>query len=117
MGLRDIARRLTASVEEIEAARLQDRYAGLDLVRIAEMPLRAPVLVGGEVQRVKVVPRSGSPSVEATLSDGTGEVTAVFTGRRGIGGLTIGRGVLVEGVAYTEKGKRVLLNPIYTLLA
>ena len=117
MGLKDLKRRLTASVEELDNARLHDRYSGLGITEIGTMAVRTPVRVGGEVQRLRVVPRAGSPSIEAVLSDGTGEVMVVFTGRRSIGGLNPGRGVLVEGVAHAERGRLVILNPAYTLLA
>ena len=117
MGLKDLKRRLTASVEELDAARLHDRYSGLGITEISSMQVRTPVRVGGEVQRLRVVPRAGSPSIEAKLSDGTGEVVVVFTGRRSIGGLHPGRGVLVEGVAHAEQGRLVIINPAYTLLA
>ena len=74
MGLKDLKRRLTASVEELDNARLHDRYSGLGITEIGAMAVRTPVRVGGEVQRLRVVPRAGSPSIEAVLSDGTGEV-------------------------------------------
>ena len=50
------------------------------------------------------------------VSDGTGSCTAVFTGRRAIGGMTHGRAVVLEGVAHIEHGRLILLNPTYTLL-
>ena len=50
------------------------------------------------------------------MSDGTGDLVVVFTGRRTIGGMGHGRGVLFEGVAHQERGRLVLLNPAYTLL-
>jgi hypothetical protein len=117
VGFKDLRRRLTASVEELDAVRLHDRYSGLGVTEITDMPQRVPGRVGGEVQRLRVVPRAGSASIEAVLSDGTGEVVVVFTGRRAIGGLHPGRGVLVEGVAHDERGRQVILNPAYTLLA
>ena len=49
------------------------------------------------------------------MSDGTGEATAVFTGRRHIGGIEHGRGMLLEGVAHRERGRLIVLNPAYTL--
>ncbi len=62
------------------------------------------------------MPRSGSPALEIVVCDGTGDAVAVFTGRRTVGGLEHGRGVLIEGVAHDEHGRRVILNPAYTLL-
>ncbi len=50
------------------------------------------------------------------MSDGTADATVVFTGRRSVGGLEHGRGLVVEGVAHDERGRCVILNPAYTLL-
>src|SRR3954452_20306465 len=109
-------RGLTASVADLDKARLQDRYCGVDLTPIAETPLRVPVRLRGEIQGIKVVPRAGSATVEATVSDGTGKAVAVFLGRRRIPGMTPGRGVVIEGVGRRDGGRTVLLNPAYTLL-
>ena len=116
MGLSDLRRRLTASVEDLDRARLQDRWAGVGLVTIADASPRVPVRIGGEVKGLQVVPRAGSPSLEVTISDGTGRAIAVFTGRKRIGGLDPGRGIVVEGVGRLERNRLVLLNPAYRLL-
>lgn len=116
MGLSDLKRRLTASVHQLDQARLQERYQGLDIAPIGEAALRVPVRVGGEVQETRVVPRAGSPSLEVTFSDGTGRATAVFTGTKKLHGLNLGRGVLIEGVARMERNHLVIVNPAYTLL-
>jgi hypothetical protein len=116
VGFRDLKRRLTASIEEIDAHRLQDRYRGLGLTPLAEAPDRVPIRVGGEITKIRVVPRAGSPSLEVTINDGTGEAVAIFLGRRSLGGCDHGRGLLLEGVAHPERGRPVLLNPAYTLL-
>jgi hypothetical protein len=116
MGFRDIGKRLRASVDEIDDARLQDRFAGKQLTPIEHLPLRVPVRVGGEVTRMRITPRSGTPALEVVVCDGTGDLAVVFTGRRAIGGMSNGRGVLFEGVAHQERGRTVLLNPAYTLL-
>lgn len=117
VAFRDLKRKFTASVEELDTARLQDRYVGLGLTPIGEAPTRVPIRVGGEVKRLQMAPRAGSPTLEVVVSDGTGEATAVFTGRRHIGGIEHGRGMLLEGVAHRERGRLIVLNPAYTLLA
>ncbi|MCU1346337.1 MAG: ATP-dependent helicase RecG [Acidimicrobiia bacterium] len=96
--------------------KLQDKYANLAESTIADAPMRVPVRVSGEVQRQRLVPRAGSPVLEIVLSDGTADAFALFTGRRSLGGLHHGRGVMLEGVAHTEHGRRVFMNPSYTLL-
>ena len=50
-------------------------------------------------------------SLEALVSDGTGEVTVVFMGRRGIGGLSLGTRVVVEGVVGEQRGSCKMINP------
>jgi hypothetical protein len=105
-----------ASVEHLDRARLHDRYCDLGVAQLDQAPRRVPVRVGGEVQAMHVVPRNGSPSLEVVISDGHGKAVAVFTGRRKIGGLRPGRGVLLEGVGRDDRGRLVLLNPAYTLL-
>ncbi len=95
---------------------LQDRYCGLGIGRVSEAPLREPCRIVGEVQGLRVVPRAGSPSLEVTVSDGTGRAVAVFLGRKRLAGLDPGRGVVLEGVARKEGNRTILLNPAYTLL-
>jgi hypothetical protein len=116
VGIRDLVKRLTATVEELDDARLQDRYTGLGLTALGELPLRKPVRVGGEIQRIRLVPVASIPTVEITVSDGTGDVVAVFLGRRTIGGVHTGRGILLEGVARPLNGRPAIMNPAYTLL-
>ena len=118
MSLKDRAkRRFTASVADLDKARLQDRYQGLDITNICDVKLREPARFGGEVQGLRVVPRAGSPSLEITVSDGSGaRAVAVFLGRHSLPGLEPGRGVVLEGVPRKEGNRTVMLNPAYTLL-
>jgi hypothetical protein len=114
--LKDLAKRLSSSTDEIDQARLQDRFCDVECTRISAAEPRTRVVVSGEVKAIQVVPRAGSPWLEVTVGDGTGKAVAVFTGRRRIGGLEPGRGVLLEGVAGMHGGRLQLLNPAYTLL-
>ena len=117
MSLRDRAKkRFTASVADLDKARLQDRYLGLDITSICDVKLREPARFGGEVQGLRVVPRSGSPSLEITVTDGSGRAVAIFLGRKSLPGLEPGRGVVLEGVPRKEGSRTVMLNPVYTLL-
>lgn len=117
MGIRDVFKRLGSSVEELDAAELQSRFVDLPCTRIAGCEARQSLRVGGEVKRMRSVPRSGAPSLEVVISDGSADLIAVFSGRRDIPGITHGRHVMFEGVAHNEHGRLVLLNPAYTLLA
>lgn len=117
MGLRDIASRLKSKPEELDAERLKTRFSMLDLTPIASLQCRTSSRIGGEVKRMRVAPRQGTPALEIVLSDGTGDAVAVFTGRRHIEGIEHGRAVVIEGIAREERGRRIMLNPAYTLIA
>ena len=116
MAIKGWRQRLAASSADIERERLMRHYQQVAEIPIAGMPLRRPVRIAGEVTRHRVVPRAGSPWLEVTVSDGTGEVIAAFAGRRRIGGLDPGRGVVLEGVAHESAHHKVIFNPAYTLL-
>jgi hypothetical protein len=111
-----LRQRLGASVAELDRTRLQDRCRGLGVTSIVDAPRRVPVRVGGEVRRVVVAPRGGVPNLEVAVSDGTGWVTAVFTGRRRIPGIELGRAIVLEGVPVDRQDRVVIFNPAYTLV-
>jgi len=117
MTRRDDAQRARSDREGIERERLRQRFQSISATTIAEMPCREHAQVAGEVKRLCTAPRSGVPALEVVLSDGTGDAIAIFTGRRSIPGIESGRSMIIEGVARDERGRRVVLNPAYTLLA
>ena len=117
MARTSLRQRLGASVADLERARLHKRTHGLDLTPLADVELRRPIRVGGEVSRVVIAPRRGVPTLEVMVTDGTGTITAVFTGRRRIPGLEHGRCVILEGVAMRERDRTIVFNPAYTLVA
>jgi hypothetical protein len=80
-------------------------------VRIADAPIRQPVRIAGVIRRMTVLPLEGKEALQVLLSDGTGEVVAVFMGRRGIGGLSLGKRVVVEGVLGEHRGDVRIVNP------
>ena len=83
---------------------------------IAEAAARRRVEVAGQVMRMRARPTTGIPALAVTISDGTGSMVAVWTGRRAIGGIALGRRVAIDGVP-TQRGDRLeMTNPAYTLL-
>ena len=70
--LKNLRRKLTQTIADIEDERLKGRSADLGVTRISDAPTRTPMVIGGEVQGLQVVPRAGSPSLEVTISDGSG---------------------------------------------
>ena len=98
--------RLTESDEARLAAEIRDwadSVAGTVLIaRGAERVRRSRS--PASIKRITVLPMSGHESLEALISDGTGEAVVVFMGRRGIGGFSLGTRVVVEGVLGDQRG-------------
>lgn len=86
-------------------------------VRIADAPTRSRVKLAGAVRRITVRPLEGNESLEAILYDGTGEVTVVWMGRRGIRGLTLGTRLIVEGLLAEKRSERRMVNPSFEFSA
>lgn len=114
MGIRDAL--TPKNLREIDSERLVERFAHLDLRHLADAPARARVRVCGEIKRMTIRPRSGIPSTQIVIADGTGEATVVFSGRRRMRGIDHGRCLVVEGVAFADSDGLTFLNPAYTLL-
>ena len=57
---------------------------------------REDVTVYGSLKNVSLAPRAGTPTLEATLYDGSGAVTLVWLGRRKIAGIKPGVGLGVR---------------------
>jgi hypothetical protein len=116
VGLRNLFAKSEQSRESLIAERLTEKFERYELVSLVDMPLRERVEVCGEIRRIAVKPRSGIPAVEIEISDGTGELTVIFSGRKQIPGVGHNRALIVCGVAHTEGVRRVMLNPRYRLL-
>ena len=84
---------------------------------IVEVQARRKAKVTGRVVAVRVQPWGGAATLEATLSDGTGQVTIVFLGRRHVGGVKPGALMTAEGVLGTHGNRVAMLNPIYEFVA
>lgn len=82
---------------------------------MALVPRRVSVVVCGQVTRLRTRPSMGAPALVVTLRDDTGFVTAIWTGRRRIGGITLGRRMCVEGVCTDTSDGATFLNPLYFL--
>jgi RecG-like helicase len=111
-----VFRRVFARLNESDETRLaEETRAWADTVdgsvRIADAPMRQPARIAGVIRRMTVLPMEGKEALQALVSDGTGEVTIVFMGRRGIGGLTLGKRVVVEGVLAEQRGETRMVNP------
>lgn len=68
--------------------------------------------MSGAVQRITLRPRDGSTTLEAVVTDGTGEITAAWSGRERIEGLHLGTRLVLEGVVGTSRhGGPRMVNP------
>lgn len=116
MGLKDALNSKVKPVRQLDAERLVDRFAELRLQPLGELEARDRTKVCGEVKRMTIKPRSGIPSTEIVINDGTGDATVIFSGRRHVAGIEHGHCIIVEGVAYADANRLVFLNPKYSLL-
>jgi hypothetical protein len=109
---RRFLQRFTETDEERLAGELREWADSVpDTVRIESCPTRQPVRVAAAVRRITVRPGEGFDSLEALLSDGTGEVVAAWTGRRSIPGLSLGTRLILEGTIGQDRGVRKMVNP------
>lgn len=106
----------TTSDQEIEAERLAEHSRSRGLPSLAEIPLRTRVTVAGTLRDITLRPRGGVPATEATLYDGSGELTLVWLGRRDILGLFPGVRLTASGLASRHGARIVMYNPEYAIL-
>jgi len=83
---------------------------------IASLAPRAQTAVRGRVVRIVKQPAQGLPTLLVRIEDESGYATAVWSGRRSIGGLDLGRKVVIEGVPMASPTGLRFFNPAYTLL-
>jgi RecG-like helicase len=111
-ALRRLFDRLTETDEARLAGEVRDWVASVPgVTSIAKAPTRQRVKVAGQIRRLTVFPMKDNESLEAVVSDGSGEIVVRFTGRRAIGGLGLGTKVVLEGVLADQKGSRQMMNP------
>jgi hypothetical protein len=119
MALRKMFQRLTVPDADLDRERLRQFCVNVPGVTcIGDAQARQEITVAGEIKSLRIVPRAGSPSLEATINDATGSLLVVWTGRRHIPGVSPGRRLVVSGRGTPQgaAGRLMLLNPNYELL-
>ena len=89
--------------------------SGVTLIRDVES--RSVAIIAGVVEGLRVRPREGVQAIEATLTDGTGTVTAVWLGRRSIPGLNLGARLVLRGRLGGDPSRLQMMNPAYEFAA
>ena len=122
MGLVEGVRRFFHRMAESDEQRLREEIQAWasripGAVAIAEAPTRTRVKLAGVVRRITVHPEHGLEALEALLTDGTGEMSVLWMGRRSIPGLTLGTRVVVEGVVGEQRQGRRMVNPSFEFTA
>ncbi len=116
-SLRRISARLTAPVEELDAAELAGRVLELGSTPIADTVRGDRVTLTGRIRTVQVGGGEGFLGVTAEVFDGTGAVDVCWLGRRALPGIDTGRDIRVTGRVGERGGRRIMFNPRYELLS
>jgi len=119
VAFKKLFKNLTTPVNELDVERLRKFCETKEGVTpIAELGPRQEGTVVGEIASMRIVPRAGSPSLEATITDGSGSLLVVWTGRRKIAGVVPGKRLVVSGRGAPSgpKARLMIFNPRYELL-
>lgn len=108
---------ITRSPEDIRAENLRDWAETIPgTTRISQIRPRERSKVVGVIDKIRIDPREGSTSIEATFSDGTGQMVAKWL-RGKVEGIRLGRGLIVTGaIGGTSEEGFSILNPEYDLI-
>ena len=91
--------RATRPVEEIRAEELREWSRGItDVTLIADVQVRTRSRIAGVVSNIRIDPRQGGGTIEATLTDGTGEILARWLGRSSLPGVRLGLPSVPQGL-------------------
>jgi hypothetical protein len=117
-GLRDFFRRLTRPPDDIREEHLRQWASSVSgTTSIVGVEPRHRTKVAGVIQNLRIDPREGHGSIEATIIDGTGDMVVKWLGRPSVSGIRLGMGLIVEGTPGRDpNGDLVILNPEYQLV-
>ena len=120
MALKDRFKKLAKPVKELDHEKLVAFcQAHTEATPIGDLVSRQEATVVGQITGLRIVPRrDGSQWLEATVTDGTGTIVAMWTGRRRIAGINPGQRLSLQGRGSPSGpgGRLLILNPAYELL-
>lgn len=113
-----VIERLARPPEEVRSENLRHWASTITgATPISDVVARTRCKVAGVVQNIRIDPREGTGSIEATIIDGTGQMIAKWLGRSSLAGMTLGMGLVMEGTAGRgDDDELVILNPDYRLV-
>lgn len=114
----NLIERLARPPQEIRAEHLRHWAQSIPgTVPIGRVEVRSRCRVAGVIQNIRIDPREGSGSIEATVDDGSGRMIVKWLGRQKLSGITLGAGLIFEGtVGEGARGNLQVLNPEYQLM-
>jgi amino acid transporter len=92
----------------------QPSVPGVSPINTVNRPGRT--VVEGRIRVIEIRQVERNSVLACEISDGTGELTALFYGRSHIPGLICGARVRLRGAVGIHDGRRVMINPAYELL-
>jgi RecG-like helicase len=108
---------LSKSPDDIRAEHLREWSSSVPLtVPISQLVPKERARVAGVIQKIRIDPREGRDSIEATIIDGTGRMKVKWLGRQSMSGISLGMGLVVEGTVGASKEGLTILNPEYRLV-
>ena len=109
---------LSRSPDELRARNLAAWARSIEgATPISGVEPRCGCKVAGVVQNIRIDPREGTGSIEATIIDGSGHLVAKWLGRSSLQGIRLGVGLIIQGIAgISADDEFVVLNPEYALV-
>jgi amino acid transporter len=106
----------TRSAPVLKADVLLAERAG-DATQVCDASWRERSKFSGRIRSVSVRRVDGTPTLECTLSDGSGTLLLVFQGRSQVPGIVRGARLVVEGTVGSWQRKLAIINPDYELVS
>lgn len=116
--LKDLFERLSVPPERVREQELLGWMAQIPgVMPISETQPRERCRVAGVVRNIRINPQEGR-SVDATITDGSGELVVRWLGRSSLQGVRLGIGIIAEGTRGVDSERRpLILNPEYELIS
>ena len=113
-----LVEKLARSPQEIRDEHLREWAASIPgAIPIAQAERRCRCKIAGVIQNVRIDPREGSGSIEATVTDGSGRMVVKWLGRQKLSGIALGAGLVFVGTVGEGQDKKLqVLNPEYQLI-